>query len=179
MSTYIDTEQIKRDPKYQFELFKRLLKTVNRKTNSPAQFYYQYNPRNRFKSYYTHLMTEHIIAIKANSLEEANVLNNILRVIIDNHGLSLTSFIYNNLTEEDFFDSIKNDNSLTTYKNYVSNTLKPMESKTMWVYPWWNVMNEVSFEKINVFDYAEVQNLLDNQNLTDKLSDSKNPESFI
>ena len=56
MSTYIDTEQIERDPKYRFELFKRLLKSVdrktpglfevvlNRKTIWSARFYYQYQP---------------------------------------------------------------------------------------------------------------------------------------
>ena len=78
-----------------YELLKKLLKTVDRKTNSTAQFYYQYNKieRNDYLTTFEELMDLHLITIQAHSLEDANILNIILNVIIDDHVESFYKFI--------------------------------------------------------------------------------------
>ena len=134
MSKYIDIEQIEQEDnqEYEYGLFRDLLKSLNIKTDLPVQFYYQYEYDSN-ETTYEQLMGKHLIAIKAHSLEEANVLNVILRVIIDYHGGSLHMFTSDdndnpiqNLTEEEFFNSIKNNGNLTIYEGYVSDTLKPI-----------------------------------------------------
>ena len=72
-------------------------------------------------------MNKNIIAIEAITLEEANVLNTILRIIIDGHAGSLRQFIANeddqlleSITIIEFFKSIEECENLSIYKNFIS-----------------------------------------------------------
>jgi hypothetical protein len=175
MSTYIDTEQIELEDnqEYEYQLFQKLLKSVDRKENLPAKYYYQYEFDSN-QTPYEKLADNNLIAIKACSLEEANVLNIILRVVIDGHGGWLHSFTSDeddetipNLTEEAFFNSIKKGESLTMYEGYVSDELKPMKNKNIDICFFSKVNRKdkiinFNFKNVKVFDYTEVEKLLHN-----------------
>jgi hypothetical protein len=110
---------------------------------SKLKYYYQYES-DKDVSLYEKLMNTHSIAILASCLEEANVLNEALKLLFNNNG---SAFIFqleiyleilhdidmnnNHITIENFFDFIEESEDMSIYKNYKSKTLRTPSKTTL------------------------------------------------
>lgn len=85
------------------------------------RYWYQYEFDCNLSTY-EEMMDKQCIVIAAKSLEEANILNAILRCIIDGHGAPLNIYL-NDETEvsiEKFFQNIMDSDVMSNYRDYVS-----------------------------------------------------------
>jgi hypothetical protein len=113
----------KGDKAYVYNLYNGLLDHYKPPKGTPM-YYYQYEIDWNHTPY-ERLMSFHAIAIEAQSLEEANIINAILRCLLDGHTYSLINYAYDKTkvnapgrnelvqTVSALLQNIKNSNTLT------------------------------------------------------------------
>lgn len=117
------------DKKYVYSIFREYLQKYNSQKKAKTSYFYQYEFDSN-QTIYELLMGSHMICIEADNLKLANLLNAILRVLIDDHTYSLEIFTDENnnviktLLFHDFFTEIESFETLKMYKGYKSESIK-------------------------------------------------------
>lgn len=128
------------------------------------KFYYQYEFDSQ-QSTYERLMNEDYITIAARSLEEANILNHILKCIIDEHTGYLDGILddysmkYNVSDDciriDQFFSHIMKSNTISSYKDYVTDKPKEITNNILSI-------SDISIQinTVNIFDRDSILDIL-------------------
>lgn len=119
---HIDGEKLE-DFDYVCDIFHEYI-SMAQFPDGDLRYWYQYEFDSNLTTY-EQMMDKQCIVIAAKSLEEANILNAILRCIIDGHSGSLNKYLNEEEDEtgvsiETFFQNIMDSDVMSNYRGYVS-----------------------------------------------------------
>ncbi len=162
----LNTKKIDEDDfPYAFDLFHEYILNMKDNEENNSHYYYQYE-FDSSNTIYEDMMGNHCITINANSLKEANILNVILRCIIDGHLGSLMNYMVNDdgddleeMSVNDYFNNILKSKNLKNYKNYKSKTLKNINNNDIKLKYNSNNFN-IKFNGVKIFTKNNILNLL-------------------